>query len=306
MPYLQAILGSSLAVQGDFVMHRISTFCLLYLLASVAVAERPLTVLLTNDDGYLAPGIQALRAALLEAGHTVYLIAPEANQSGSATSITSQGVAYTRHGNQVWSVAGRPADAVRLGLGHIMQDNPPDLVLSGINFGQNVGQDVMVSGTVGAAVTALQLGFPAIATSAEINFSEAATGFSSTLITFAWAAPFIAELIRDPRTRFDHSFLNLNFPTQTKPKGLKQAPLAASSILSVDFKENDSGLWRSGYETNPTDKPGSDRPLLAEGFITITQLGISYEPVPINSADLTWIESRTLDTQVGQSSSVDP
>ncbi|MDO7570880.1 MAG: acid phosphatase, partial [Pseudomonadales bacterium] len=160
-------------------MRKIMAVCVLTLLTNMALAAPPLNILLTNDDGYLAPGIQALRASLLEAGHNVFLIAPATNQSGSGTSITGQGVAYTSHGNQVWSVAGRPADAVRLGIGHILQDNPPDIVLSGINFGQNVGQDVVVSGTIGAAVTAVQLGFPAMAASAEINFDEAATGFPS-------------------------------------------------------------------------------------------------------------------------------
>ena len=138
-------------------MRNVFAFCVLTILTNMALAAPPLNILLTNDDGYLAPGIRALRAALLDAGHSVSLIAPATNQSGSGTSISSEGVSYISHGNQVWSVAGRPADAVRLGIGHIMQDNPPDIVVSGINFGQNVGQDVIVSGTVGAAVTAVHV-----------------------------------------------------------------------------------------------------------------------------------------------------
>lgn len=287
-------------------MRNVMAFCVLTILTNMALAAPPLNILLTNDDGYLAPGIQALRAALLEAGHSVSLIAPVTNQSGSGTSITTEGVAYTSHGNQVWSVAGRPADAVRLGIGHIMQDNPPDIVVSGINFGQNVGQDVIVSGTVGAAVTAVQLGFPAISASAEINFDEANTGFPSTLTTFPWAAALVANLIRDPRARLEGSFLNLNFPTQKKLKGFKQARLAASSILSIDFKEIDQGLWRAGYETDPGDEPDSDRPLLGEGYITITQLGISYESAALPSTDLSWIESITIEPKAVDAASVAP
>lgn len=278
-------------------MRNLLTVCALTLLSNLALAAPPLNILLTNDDGYLAPGIQALRAALLEAGHNVSLIAPATNQSGSSTSISSQGVAYTSHGNQVWSVTGRPADAVRLGIGHILQDNPPDLVVSGINFGQNVGQDVIISGTVGAAVTAVQLGFPAIAVSAEINFNEAASGFPSTLNTFPWAAALIADLIQDPRIRLQDSFLNLNFPTQKTPKAFKQTKLAASSILSVDFNEMDKGLWRAGYQTNPDDEPDADRALLAAGYITVTRLGISYAPAALSSADLTWIESLSVEAE---------
>ena len=287
-------------------MRKIMAVCVLTLLTNMALAAPPLNILLTNDDGYLAPGIQALRASLLEAGHNVFLIAPATNQSGSGTSITSQGIAYTSHGNQVWSVAGRPADAVRLGIGHILQDNPPDIVLSGINFGQNVGQDVVVSGTIGAAVTAVQLGFPAMAASAEINFDEAATGFPSTLTTFPWAAAVITDLIQDPRTRLQDSFLNLNFPTQKTPKGFKPTKLAASSILSVDFQEIEDGLWRAGYQMDPDDEPNSDRPLLAKGYITVTQLGISYEPLDIQTVDLSWIESAAIDPKAGQASPIAP
>ena len=187
-----------------------------------------------------------------------------------------------------------------------MQDNPPDIVVSGINFGQNVGQDVIVSGTVGAAVTAMQLGVPAISASAEINFDEAATGFPSTLTTFPWAAAVITDLIQDPRTRLQDSFLNLNFPTQKTPKGFKPTKLAASSILSVDFQELEDGLWRAGYQMDPDDEPNADRPLLAKGYITVTQLGISYEPLDIQTVDLSWIESAAIDPKAGQASPIAP
>lgn len=93
------------------------------LMASCAQAT-PLKIMLTNDDGYMAPGIQALRAALIKAGHDVYMIAPESNQSGSGTSISTQGITFKAHDHQVWSVAGTPGDAVRFGLGEILKDNP--------------------------------------------------------------------------------------------------------------------------------------------------------------------------------------
>ena len=138
-------------------------------LASIAPAfasDNSLTILLTNDDGYLSPGIRAMRQALLDQGHEVLMVAPAENQSGSSASISPDGITVTDHGLNVWSVEGRPADAVRFGLGQLMADQPPDLVISGINFGQNVGADVMISGTVGAATTAVRLGIPAIAISA--------------------------------------------------------------------------------------------------------------------------------------------
>ena len=105
------------------------------------------------------------------------MVAPAENQSGSSASISPDGITVTDHGLNVWSVEGRPADAVRFGLSQLMADQPPDLVISGINFGQNVGADVMISGTVGAATTAVRLGIPAIAISASIDFKEVSEAF---------------------------------------------------------------------------------------------------------------------------------
>ena len=173
-------------------------------LASIAPAfasDNSLTILLTNDDGYLSPGIRAMRQALLDQGHEVLMVAPAENQSGSSASISPDGITVTDHGLNVWSVDGRPADAVRFGLGQLMADQPPDLVISGINFGQNVGADVMISGTVGAATTAVRLGIPAIAISASIDFKEAGEAFPSTLKAMPKAAAFLAKQLRRSAAR---------------------------------------------------------------------------------------------------------
>ena len=173
-------------------------------LASIAPAfasDHSLTILLTNDDGYLSPGIRAMRQALLDQGHEVFMVAPAENQSGSSASISPDGITVTDHGLNVWSVDGRPADAVRFGLGQLMADQPPDLVISGINFGQNVGADVMISGTVGAATTAVRLGIPAIAISASIDFKEAGEAFPSTLKAMPKAAAFLAKQLRRSAAR---------------------------------------------------------------------------------------------------------
>ncbi|MCB1646367.1 MAG: 5'/3'-nucleotidase SurE, partial [Pseudomonadales bacterium] len=149
-----------------------TVFTLLLIVICQSCLADPLRILLTNDDGYKAPGIRAMYKALIHAGHDVTIVAPATQQSGSAASITSGGVSINEAEPGIWSVDGRPADAVRVGIGHIMKDNPPDLVISGANFGQNVGYDTNVSGTVGAAITALQLGFRAIAISVEVKFTD--------------------------------------------------------------------------------------------------------------------------------------
>ena len=111
-------------------MLRLALLILVFMPLASSAADS-LRILLTNDDGFEAPGIRAMHSALIEAGHDVYLIAPATQQSGAAASITSGGVRITTYEGNVWAVHGRPADAVRVGLGQVMKDNPPDLVVSG-------------------------------------------------------------------------------------------------------------------------------------------------------------------------------
>jgi 5'-nucleotidase len=263
-------------------MHRLLTPFLLTAVVmimcviAVGASAKPLRVLLTNDDGYLAPGIRAMRTSLLDAGHQVFLVAPHSNQSGSGTSITPQGIMVQTHGHRVWSVEGRPADAVRFALGHLMKDAPPDLVISGINLGQNVGADVMVSGTVGAAVTAVLQGFPAIAISAEIRLSEIETQFPSTVLVLPKAAQFLADQLEKGVLPSAGELININFPATQTPRGVRQASMAMSSILGSNYAETADGKWRAGYAAETKDAASSDRSLLSDEFITVTPLRADY------------------------------
>lgn len=248
---------------------------------SLGATAQPLRILLTNDDGYLAPGIRAMRTALIDDGHDVFLIAPSTNQSGSGTSISPGGFKVENHGHQVWSVAGRPADAVRYGLGHVMKDNLPDLVISGINFGQNVGADVMLSGTVGAAVTAVLLGVPAIAISAEIKLDEVESQFPSTVLALPKAAQFLTRQLDKDVLPSPGEVININYPAIKNPQGARQTPLATSSLISLDYSQTTEGYWRAGYATATSDAPSSDRAMLSAGFITLSSLRANYsQPSP--------------------------
>ena len=131
----------------------------------------PLTVLVTNDDGVAAAGIDALVEALsTDTRLELVVVAPAENQSGSGDSTTPGGApaseATTRSGRAAVAVAGEPGDAVVHGLDVVLADDPPDLVISGINEGQNLGPIVDLSGTVGAARIAAREGIPALAVSA--------------------------------------------------------------------------------------------------------------------------------------------
>jgi 5'-nucleotidase len=137
------------------------------------IKPEPLHILLTNDDGHEAPGIQTLYRALKQSDHRVSLVAPSSERSATGMSITTRSnmpVVQLEEG--IWHVDGHPADSVQVALHHLLHEDPPDIVLSGINFGPNLGIFLHASGTIGAALMALLNGLPAIAVSAGMHFSE--------------------------------------------------------------------------------------------------------------------------------------
>lgn len=263
-------------------MTRLIALISILLLPATTLALDDLRILLTNDDGYESPGIKALQEALVAAGHDVYLIAPATQQSGASSSVTSGGFEVTQASERVWAVHGRPADAVRFGLGHVMKDNLPDLVVSGANFGNNSGEDVMISGTVGAALTALQLGIPAIAVSVEIRFTEYQERFPSTLAAFPGASEFVAKLINRLRSLSETSIINVNYPARPAEdiKGVVWADLAAHSILSTNFEQDEDGKWASGLNQETDTDGDTDVALLAAGYITLARLNRNIETTP--------------------------
>ncbi len=161
-------------------------------------------ILLSNDDGIHAPGLTALREAL-EPLCELWVCAPSSQQSATSHSLTLHTI-LRRHQleEHVFSVDGTPADSVLMAINGIMADSPPDLVISGINHGPNMGEDVHYSGTVAAAIEAAILGVPAIAISV--------VGFRN--LRFDGAAAFMARLVTDhpERLRERGTLLNINVP----------------------------------------------------------------------------------------------
>jgi len=142
-----------------------------------SVQASALNILLTNDDGCNSPGIQAMRGGLLAAGHSVTIVAPATEQSGQggASNASNEAVvAVTEASPGVFCAEGSPADAVRIGLDVVMASNTPDLIVSGGNFGQNIGQGaVAMSGTINAALAGMRAsGIPAIAVSVGLDLSR--------------------------------------------------------------------------------------------------------------------------------------
>ncbi len=247
---------------------------ILLLLPAMSLAEQKLTILLTNDDGFDSPGLEALNIALSNAGHTVYVVAPATQQSGASASVTASGVKVTAYPGNVWAVHGRPADAVRVALGNILYDTPPDLVISGANFGQNTGQDVNVSGTVGAAITAFRLGVPAIAVSVEIKLDEMNKGFPSTVGAFTGAASVITRLVNRLELKDLTAVLNVNYPARLPldVRGVRWSNLSQHSVFGTRYNQNSEGKYVPEFEL-PTPSPrAGDAEALVDGFVTLTFL----------------------------------
>lgn len=122
--------------------------------------------MLTNDDGIEAKGIQVLAEVLRENGHNTFIVAPMLERSAASHSITiREPLRIKKYTHQSWGVSGTPVDCVLVAFEHLLKEEHIDLVISGINAGQNIGDDILYSGTVGAAIEAMCMGFKSIGVS---------------------------------------------------------------------------------------------------------------------------------------------
>ena len=143
-------------------------------------------ILLTNDDGVNAPGLKVLEAIARTISDDIWIVAPAEENSGAGHSLTlTKPVRIRQHGDQHYSVAGTPTDSVMLGLGVIMKDTKPDLILSGVNRGANLGDDITYSGTVSAAMEGALAGIRSIALSQVYSKEGLARARSSSTAGYA-------------------------------------------------------------------------------------------------------------------------
>jgi 5'-nucleotidase len=198
-------------------MNKLLTGVIAMASVGLSMQANALNILLTNDDGCRAPGIDAMYRALTAAGHRVTLVGPLNDSSGiSAASVVVPGQAlavtelapgkfcvgppegYTPPTGKT-SAIGTPVDAVNVGLDVLLKDNPPDLVVSGTNFGENVGPLTQMSGTLNAAVRAMFKGIPAVAVSTAIDMDliikDQQAGYRKTLGAMDDTARFAVRVI---------------------------------------------------------------------------------------------------------------
>lgn len=201
-------------------------------------------IVLTNDDGYQAEGIQVMYDKLVAAGHQVTIVAPKVNQSGIGTSIDATRILrpleLVNYEPNKWYVDSTPTIATWAALDYILRNDQPDLVVSGINQGENVGSTAISSGTVSAAVAALYRGVPAIAVSAGINLAESSTGYPSTRAAYQTSGDYVVSLIhqleisqgRDAQLLPAGVGLNVNVPVVF--------PAGVSGIQGVTYTKLDA------------------------------------------------------------------
>jgi len=232
-------------------------------------------ILISNDDGILAPGLAALHAAVSDMGE-VSVVAPHSPQSASAHAITLREAMTVGHVDLAEftgiSIDGRPADCVRLAIRELL-DAPPDLVLTGINDNSNVGVNLFYSGTVAGAAEAAMMGIPAVA------FSAASSGPPPD---YARAAVFCRKVL-------DHllatgmspgDLINVNIPNLAVsdwPTGVGVVHQSDGEIQDTYFHQigpDGRETWRlsEDYDYGPNHREDSDVVCLREGMITVTPL----------------------------------
>ena len=236
-------------------------------------------ILLTNDDGINAEGLQILYH-VLSADHDVYIIAPDQERSACSNIFTMRDeVLVTRHSDYSFSTSGYPADCVSIG---IHSDIIPeiDLVISGINHGPNLGDDIHFSGTVAGARTAFIFGKPAMAVSID-SFHCASPFLKDTAV-------FINNLITT-KTIEKNVYLNINYPNipAAEIKGIKYTRLSKRIYKDTYVKSIKENQNQFGFKLNGTietvSSPWNDNFALEKSYISIT-------PMAIDSTDYNWLE----------------
>ncbi|WP_329112401.1 5'/3'-nucleotidase SurE [Streptomyces sp. NBC_01353] len=263
--------------------------------ASPQTAAAPLRILLTNDDGYNAPGIRKAFDRLTAAGHDVTIVAPLTNQSGTGTKMSSAPTITVKHPEpKVWAVDGSPGDSVAFGLSEVFEGRAPDLVVSGTNFGPNVAGLASHSGTVGGAVAAVESGVPAIALStgglsvpdpvATVNAMGPTLDFAVKLIdrlrTRAKSGPLLPKGVG----------LNVNHPVvgadgKGTAAGVSTTFQDPQTILEPNFTDSGDGTWKVDVtvDMRPAAK-GGDVEAVSAGRIAVSPMNANWNTGPADHA----------------------
>ena len=234
-------------------------------------------ILLTNDDGVNAPGLKTLEAIARTLSDDIWIVAPAEENSGAGHSLTlSKPVRIREHGSKHYSVAGTPTDSVMLALGVLMKDAKPDLILSGVNRGANLGDDVTYSGTVSAAMEGVLAGIRSIALSQV--YSKEGMGDAVPFATAeAWGERVLRPILDMP---FESRVLvNINFPAVPADavKGIKVVrqgfhDYSRGSIVKGTDPRGYDYYWFGLHGVEQTPGHDTDLEAVGDGYIAVTPL----------------------------------
>ncbi|TVV69806.1 5'/3'-nucleotidase SurE [Sphingomonas solaris] len=234
-------------------------------------------ILLTNDDGIDAPGLKVLEAIARTLSDDITVVAPAEEMSGAGHSLTlTRPLRVRDHGARRWSVTGTPTDAVMMAVGRIMAEEKPDLILSGVNRGANLAEDVTYSGTVSAAMEGALAGIRSIALS-----QVYARGGMGEAVPFdaaeAWGAKVLAPLLAEPFV--PGTLMNINFPPlpAADVRGIRVARQGIRDYgrLRIVEGKDPRGFpyyWFALDGTVHTPTHATDLEAVADGYISVTPL----------------------------------
>ena len=246
-------------------------------------------ILLSNDDGYLAPGLEALRRELSNLGD-ITVVAPDRNRSGASNSLTLDApLRVEQIRPSVYAVNGTPTDCVHVAITGLL-DEEPDMIVAGINQGANLGDDVLYSGTVAAAIEGRFLGYPALAVSLvldEHGHFEAAAVIARRIIE-----PLVGDR---PLPR--NTILNVNVPDLplAELKGLKSTRLGfrhkSEPVIKARDPKDRPIYWIGAAGPGVATHEGTDFEAIAQGYVSVTPIHVDltdHRAVPIIAE---WLDS---------------
>jgi len=232
-----------------------------------------LRILISNDDGINAPGIKVLERIAHALSKDVWVVAPEHEQSAAGHSLTIRRPLRVRQvSRRRFAVDGTPTDSVLLGVNHVLKGKRPDLVLSGVNRGSNLGEDVTYSGTVAAAMEGTILGIPSIALSQYITHPHPVKWGT----TEHWAPEVIRRLLAMGWSR--NVLMNVNFPDiiASAVTGIEIARQGkrklGDNILERADPRGEPYVWIGSQRAEERNTPGTDIEAVCRGAVTVTPL----------------------------------
>ena len=229
-------------------------------------------ILVSNDDGYRAPGIAALAQAMRRFGR-VTVVAPDHNHSGASNSLTLNRPLTVEHmpGDDLYVVSGTPSDCVHVALTGLL-DEKPDLVVSGINCGANMGDDTMYSGTVAAAIEGYLFGVPSIA------FSQIDKGWAELDSAAEVAGLVVEKYLPHIEEKREAVLLNVNMPNMPRAalQGIRATRLGRRSSAEAVIREMSPRgfpIYWLGAAGKPADAAeGTDFWVTSHGWVSVTPL----------------------------------